>query len=167
MKKMLVLTCLAVGGPIAVRAQEPPPRPNQETILTRPGAPGSPAASQVAVPAPAPPDLAPREITVPGSGGGRGRDSAGAGTLKGVRAREVRSGQARLVLADGERTVRPGDLVGTDVVRSVEPGCITLGRPLPDGGEALVVVRFDESGNGRVRILYENDPKPAVAPAVR
>ena len=167
MKKMFLGTWLALNAPVVLLAQDTSSRPNQETILTRPGAPASQAQGQVAVPSPPPADPSPREITVPGAGGGRGRDSAAAGALKGVRARDVRSGQARLVLATGERTIRPGDIVGTDVVRSVEPGCITLGRPLPEGGEALVVVRFDESGSGRVRILYENDPKPVVAPAVR
>src|SRR6185436_16796717 len=126
MKKMLVWAWIAAGVPVVAGAQEArpspdPARPNQETILTRPGAPASQAETQVAVPSTPVLDRSPREITVPGTGGGRGRDSAGAGPLKGVRARDLRSGQARLVLSTGERTVRPGDVIGTDVVKSVEP----------------------------------------------
>jgi len=83
-----------------------------------------------------------------------------------VVARDVRSGQARLLFSTGERTVRVGDVIGSDRVQSVEPGRLLLGRALPGGGEALVVVTFDASGRSRVRILYENDPKPVVAPAL-
>ena len=71
------------------------------------------------------------------------------------------------MLASGLRTVRPGDVIGTDVVRSIEPGRILLARTGPDGQEATVVVSFDDAGRGRVRVLFGSDPTAVAAPPVR
>ncbi|HET6900750.1 MAG TPA: hypothetical protein VFK70_20510, partial [Vicinamibacteria bacterium] len=80
---------------------------------------------------------------------------------------EIKSGQARLLLASGLRTVHPGDVIGTDVVRSIEPGRILLARTGADGKEATVVVSFDDAGRGRVRVLFASDPTAVAAPPVR
>jgi hypothetical protein len=79
-----------------------------------------------------------------------------------VRVLSVRSGEARLALATGERVVRVGDRVGTDVVRSIEPGRIVLIRPGPP--EATVVVSFDGPGPGRIRVLSMSLSDPGAAP---
>jgi hypothetical protein len=135
-------------------------------VVTRPG--GNPGGAGVIMAVPSPPSLdnAPRQA-VAGPGPARDRDSAGTSALKGVQARDIKSGQARLVLVSGLRTVHPGDLIGTDVVRSIEPGRILLARTGPDGQEATVVVSFDDSGRGRVRVLFPSDPTALAAPPVR
>jgi hypothetical protein len=138
----------------------------QESVRPSPGAAAG-AATTVAVPSPMPADDTPRAVTASGPSASRARDSAGAAAWKGVQARAITSGQARLALGAGERVIHPGDAVGGDVVRSIEPGRILLGRALPDGGEATVVVAFDEAGHARVRILYGSDPTALRAPAVR
>src|SRR5216684_4655422 len=107
MKRMTLLVCVAT---MALGARLP--------------------AQGAAVPSPAPVDLAPHAVAVSGAAGSRDRDSAGAGPLKGVQARQVRPGEARLVLAGGEKTVHPGDLIGTDLVKAIEPGRMLLTRPL-------------------------------------
>jgi len=119
-----------------------------------------------AVPSPVPLDAAPRRVTVPGAPS-PARDSAETSALKGVQALAVTAGQARLRLAAGERTVRPGDLIGTDVLRRIEPGRLVLARAQKDGGEATVVVTFDDAGRGRVRVYYGSDPTASPAPVVR
>jgi hypothetical protein len=121
----------------------------------------------MAVPSPPPLDNAPRQATVAGPGPALGRDSVGTSALKGVQAREIKSGQARLALASGVRTLRPGDLIGSDVIRSIEPGRILLARSGPNGQEATVVVSFDDAGRGRVRVLFASDPTAVAPPPVR
>jgi hypothetical protein len=155
---------------VSGQAQESGPR--KETIITRPGGTPSPGgaagpATTVAVPSPTPVDSTPQAVTASGPGASRARDSVGTAAWRGAQAREIRSGQARVALAAGERVVHPGDVVGGDVVRSIEPGRILLARALPDGGEATVIVAFDDAGRGRVRILYGSDPTAVRTPVVR
>ncbi|PYQ46367.1 MAG: hypothetical protein DMF78_26485 [Acidobacteria bacterium] len=149
---MLVLAGVTILA-TDLAAQEPQTR---DKGVASPAAP-PPGGTIVAVPSPAPVDLSPHAVTVPGAGGSRDRDSVDAGPLKGVQARQVKSGEARLVLAGGERTVRPGDLIGADVVKSIEPGRILLARTLADGDTATVVITFDGAGRGRVRVYSEKD----------
>ena len=165
---ILAAVLLATAG-VSSQAQESGPR--KETIVTRPGDIPSPggaagAGTTVAVPSPLPVDDTPRAVTASGPGASLARDSVGTPAWKGVQAREIKSGQARLALAAGERVVHTGDVVGGDVVRSIEPGRILLTRALPGGSEATVVVAFDDAGRGRVRILYRTDPTAVRPPAV-
>jgi hypothetical protein len=169
MKLSRKLVALFAFGAIALSrlaaAQESDPR--KAGVVTRPAASPNGAGVVLALPSPPPLDNAPRQATMAGPGPARGRDSAGTSALKGVQAREIKSGQARLALASGLRTVRPGDLIGTDVVRSIEPGRILLTRSSPNGGEATVVVSFDDAGRGRVRVLFASDPTAVAPPPVR
>jgi len=165
MLKLAALLVVLVAASPRADAQESDPR--KAGVVTRPGETSNGAGVVMAVPSPPPLDNAPRQATAPGRGPSRGRDSAQTSALKGVQAREIKSGQARLVLASGLRTVRPGDLIGTDVVRSIEPGRILLARTSPDGQEATVVVSFDDAGRGRVRVLFGSDPTAVTAPPVR
>jgi hypothetical protein len=159
------LLVVVVAASPRVEAQESDPR--KAGVVTRPGGNPSGAAVIMAVPSPPPLDNAPRPATAPARGPARNRDSAATSALTGVQAREIRSGLARLVLASGPRTVHPGDVIGTDVVRSIEPGRILLARTGPDGQEATVVVSFDDAGRGRVRVLFGSDPTAVAAPPVR
>ena len=117
-------------------------------------------------PAPAP-DLTPKAAAVPRVASS-GRDSGDASGLKGVQAVSIKEGEARLRLAAGERTVRPGDTIGPDLVKTVTPGQIVLLRTASAEnreGTGTVVVRFDAAGHGRVRVYYEKDtsnPPPAL-----
>ena len=98
------------------------------------------------------------------------RDSADAGSLKGIRAVSTATDEAVIVLDAVTRTVRPGDLIGADLVRSIAPGRIVLHRPaapLGGGGEADVVVDFDGSGRGRVRVYATRDATSRPTPEVR
>jgi hypothetical protein len=72
-------------------------------------------------------------------------------------------GEARLLLADGERVLRPGDVVGWDTVISVERGCIKLERSAAaPTGAAEVVLRVHGEGRTRLRVYLLEDPTPAV-----
>jgi hypothetical protein len=114
-----------------------------------------------------PVDNAPRAVTAGGPAASRARDSVGTTAWKGALAREVKAGQARVALVSGERVIHPGDVIGGDVVRSIQPGRILLARAQADGKEATVVVTFDDAGRGRVRVLYGSDPTASMPPAVR
>jgi len=84
-----------------------------------------------------------------------------------VRAIDVREGEATLILPDGQRTVRPGDVISGDTVKVVEAGRLVLTRPDPQGGVAdgIVIVRFDQKGRGRVTVYVARDTSPAPPPA--
>ncbi len=86
----------------------------------------------------------------------------------GLRALATAEGEARLQLADGEqRTLRPGDQLGADVVQAVDEGLLVLFRPQQGGragGESTVVIRFDTQGHPSVRVYYTSDPVPAAPP---
>jgi hypothetical protein len=106
-------------------------------------------------------------VTAPGPVPDRNRPSADAGALKGVRALWVRDGEARLVVGGVERTLRPGDAIGADVVTGVAPERITLVRGASAGapsGEATVVVSFDAQGRGRVRVYSLKGTRRPAAP---
>jgi hypothetical protein len=64
------------------------------------------------------------------------------------------------MLGGGERVVTPGTVIGTDTVKSITPGRMVLKRSAPDaqGGEALVIVTFDEQGRTRVQVFAAKDP---------
>jgi hypothetical protein len=164
-KLVALLVLSALAAPRLVLAQESDPR--KAGLVTRPNGSPNGAGTIMAVPSPPPLDNAPRQATAAGPGPARGRDSAGTPALKGVQAREIKSGQARLLLVSGLRTVRPGDVIGSDLVRSIEPGRIVLARTRPDGEDATVVVSFDDAGRGRVRVFFGHDPSAVAPPAVR
>ncbi len=97
-------------------------------------------------------------------------DSADAGRWKGVRAVTVVSGRAEVVLADGTRlSLKGGDVFGPDTVQSIDAGRIVLARRGTESGRALatVVIGFDGSGRGRVRVYSLVDAKGAVPPMIR
>ena len=163
--KRIALAVLALAALAAsARAQQAQTR---DKAVPSPGASEPGADVIVAAPSPVPPDLSPHVVLVPGKAASRDRDSMDAGPLKGVQARAVKSGEARLALSDGERTVHPGDHIGSDVVKSIELGRIVLTRTLAGGDEAVVVVSFDSAGRGRVRLYSGKDHSAVLPPTVR
>lgn len=94
------------------------------------------------------------------------RSPAPVPVLTGVRAITLAEGEARLLIDGAERVVRPGDSVGADVVKSIAPGRMVLGRPAGTAREALVIVTFDVHGDGHPLVLWSNDPAPHVPPEV-
>ena len=91
---------------------------------------------------------------------------AGGGGLEGVRALEIRDGQARLLVGGVEQVVSPGAVIGTDTVKSITPGRVVLRRAAAEagGGEAIVIVQFDAQGRTVVQVIATKDPT-AHAPA--
>ncbi len=139
---------------VGKRAQDPT-SPGERKEWRRPEPP-RPEAGPFVVTGEGPPALA---------GGGA---PPAAGPLKGARALSTRAGEAVLRFPDGERTLRPGDHLGDDVVRAVDTGLLVLDRPSSrPGGAATVVVRFDGAGLPRVRVYHVEDPTPVNPPAVR
>jgi hypothetical protein len=90
--------------------------------------------------------------------------------LASMRAVALVEGEARVVLAEGERVLHPGDRLGVDTVRTVSEGVIVLDRTAgagQPGGAATVLVRFDASGQAHVRVFHEQDPTPLQAPRMK
>lgn len=115
------------------------------------------AAIELQTPTAPPLDTAPRTVAIPGPGRKAPRDSADAGSLKGIRAVSIASGEARVIVGGGERRLRPGDALGSDVVREIGDGRIVLKRAEAGGAEALVIVSFDAQGGSRVLVLSSRD----------
>jgi hypothetical protein len=86
--------------------------------------------------------------------------------LTGVRAITLAEGEARLLIDGVERVVRPGDSVGADVVKSIAPGRMVLGRRAGTASEATVIVTFDARGEGHPLVLWSNNPAPHAPPQV-
>jgi hypothetical protein len=79
-------------------------------------------------------------------------------------------GEATLEVSGARQVVRPGSRLGNDTVRSVVPGRIVLERPAAtgtQGGRALVIVTFDESGRSREQVFWTVDPTRPVTPEVK
>ena len=113
------------------------------------------------IPPPAPQDATPRAGSAKLKPPPPNRDSSDAGRLKGMRAVSLTSGQATVEIGGVQQTVHPGEVLGTDIVRSIVPGRIVLERPAHDtypGG--TVVATFDAQGNACVRV-YSLMKKPA------
>jgi hypothetical protein len=97
------------------------------------------------------------------------RPAAAAATVSDYRALATAEGEARLLVAGAERVVKPGTVLGTDVVKSVAPGQVVVLRPArPEaGGEALVIITFDAQGRGRERVVWTKDPTAQAPREVR
>jgi hypothetical protein len=88
-------------------------------------------------------------------------DPAKASRYLALRAVSLVEGEAKIQTTDGLRTLRPGDLLGRDVVHAVDTGVLVLERkaaPGAAGGDARVVIRFDGQGKPTVRIYHVEDP---------
>jgi hypothetical protein len=175
--RTLMVMVLAVGVGAAAAAQETKPtggkklEPPPPVPATRAGASDERSEEKLAQPEVPPPPSGPlaarstRPPTTPGIG-----IAPADGPLKGVRLLSSQAGEMRLLFPDGERTVRPGDRLGMDLVRTVGEGILVLDRaaiPSVAGGGALVVVRFDAAGQPRMRAYHVEDPTPVTAPQVR
>jgi hypothetical protein len=175
--RTLTVMVLALGVGAAAAAQETKPtggkklEPPPPVPATRAEGSEETSEQKLAHPEVPPPPSGPlaarstRRPTTPGVG-----IAPTDGPLKGVRALSSQAGEMRLLFPDGERTVRPGDRLGTDVVRTIGEGLMVLDRgaiPSVAGGGAVVVVRFDAAGQPRMRVYHVEDPTPVNAPQVR
>lgn len=97
----------------------------------------------------------------------RGASSAGEAGLRALVAVEVRAGAARVLSNGRPLTLRPGDSIGGDVVRRVEPNRILLARPEGDGREATVIVTFDAQKRARVLVFRTKDDTAVEVPSLR
>ena len=131
---MPLLLCGSVAG------QEPPPSPAPSLQPER------------IVPSPPAVDRTPRRVIVPGRPA-PGRDSAGAGRLKGWRALSLGEGAGRVLIEGGSRKVKTGESVGSYLVKAVGPGRIVL-----EDAAGLAIITFDASGAARVRLVLTADP---------
>jgi hypothetical protein len=138
--------------------------------------PSSQPQVQWAAPEVAPPDRTHREAALRTAVPAAATKPSTRESLASMQAVSVKEGEARVRLPGGERTLRAGDPLGADRVRTVADGLIVLDRPpVPGapgapgapGGAATVIVRFDASGRARVRVLYESNPTPPQVPEVR
>ena len=149
--RLMAWLFVAATGCGVLGAEERDSRPQQAPV-------------QVEAP-PTAPDTRPRTVRL----GGRRVERASRQDLRlgPVRAVEMRDGEATLVLPDGQRTVRPGDVLSGDTVKLVEPGRMVLTRPDPQGGvaDSIVIVRFDSNGRGRVTVYAARDTTPQPPPA--
>lgn len=120
--------------------------------------------TQWARPADAEPSLPGEEVAAPATAATPSSTAKTSGHA-GLKALATSEGEARLELADGEeRTLRPGDKLGADVVQAVGEGLLVLVRPEQGtAGASTVVVRFDAQGRASVRVYSSSDPT-AVAP---
>ena len=153
---LVLLTAFGAGlaGPALAQQPSPTPDPNPMVSAERPQAPR--------------PDTAPRTVAVPAEPARGPRDSADAGLLKGARALALRSGEARLVVSGVERVVRPGDLIGTDTVKTITPERLVLVRADAAAPSAsLVVVSFDAQGRARIRVYAASDTTVRALPEVK
>jgi hypothetical protein len=171
----VVVLAFALGAALHAQEAKPAggkrleqPAPNRATRAGEPGGTGEQKLAQPELPPP-PSGPLPARSTRPRTVVGAGAAPTD-GPLKGVRALASQVGEMRLLFPDGERTLRPGDRLGMDVVRTVGDRLLVLDRPevpsLP-GGAATVVVRFDAAGQPRMRVYHVEDPTPVKAPEVR
>ena len=159
----LVFAALFAGIAVSATAQSPSPTPSPGPLRTEQPESG------LASPTP-PAHQAPSEPVAVPAGPARSGDSADAGSLKGIRLVSAGEEEAVVVVSGRTLTLRPGDTIGSDVVRRIAPDRLVLFRPAPAGGrggEATVVVQFDGSGRGRVRVYSTRDRTTPRAPEVR
>jgi hypothetical protein len=170
---VVAISCLAISclaGSSAV-AQPAPPTPAPERApeehLFQPP-PGDKNRAEVVMGTVDPRTTAsePKTIQVTGSLPGN-RSSVDAGALKNLQPVNLRDGEAQVRLDGVVRTVREGDALGTDVVRSVESNRLVLARSEGSGRESTVIVTFDAQGTSRVRVYSTQDSKPLIAPPAK
>ena len=168
-----MVLCCALAASIVAQEADPTPTPLREgpvDVVTRPAEASVPAEElELAQPELPEFDRSVKKVRVGGSPPAVDRDSAHSGALKGIRALDLKPGEARVIVDGSERMLHVGDAIGEDVVKSIDPGRIVLIRsPKPGNpeGDALVWVDFDPSGASLVRVMLLEDPTPK-APAVR
>jgi len=111
-----------------------------------------------------------RSVTAPVSRGAEAPGGGEAGGLPGARAVALKEGEASLLIGGSALSLRPGSLVGSDVVKSIGSDRIILVRGATatnPAGSATVVVSFDAQGHSRVRVYWLSDPPATVPREVR
>lgn len=173
---LLASAALAAAQEPATTKREPAGPGKAREVVRLPGGPPRPAAAEGSEekwdrPPIQPPDTSRKLVKAP-SGPETAAPAApsAADALGAVRLLGMSPGEARLLVSGVEQSARVGERLGTDVVRAVGDGVIVLDRPAvpgQPGGEAIVVMRFDASGQPTVRVYHAEDPTPVNAPEVQ
>jgi hypothetical protein len=159
---------LSGGAPLGFAQEATPtayPQRAPEEKAAQPPADHPAASGGGAVATLPPPRTGPRSPSLPETVDAKGsaelaspsQSSVGAGVLKDLRALRLKEGEAQVRIGTQVRTLRPGDRIGTDVVRRIEDTQIVLSRPEGNGAESRVVIDFDGAGVARVRIFMTQD----------
>ena len=157
MKKIIeapvVLALLALGGVAPAEDARPTPAPSASPSPVANGASWRRAGPASVSAAPS------RLVVAPVSPAPSSR--AELGGLQGAKAIALKEGEATLLVGGSALTLRPGSVIGSDVVKSVGSDRIVLVRSAtgsPPAGAATVVVSFDAQGQSRVRVYWLSDP---------
>jgi len=120
-----------------------------------------PTPAPTAEPTPPPVRQSPTtRLTVPVRIAAPSAASREAGVLVRARVLRVDDAQASLVIQGMEHVIKVGDVVGTDIVKSISTGRIVLRRPASSGGaggESLVILQFDPTGRTQVLVVASRD----------
>jgi hypothetical protein len=152
----VVLLGLVFAAMPAWAEEDPKPRPSEQ-VVGQPPAGRAPGNTE-------PPESmtvrhAPKKEPAQSSGAGgvqtkRAPDEpGGAAPAVAFQLVEVAAGQATVRVGGGERTLKPGDAIGTDTVRSIDSERLVLTRVEGPGREAMVIVTFDAQRNTRALVL--------------
>jgi hypothetical protein len=166
MKTIALLAVLALAAVASAAESEPGPRPG-------PGPGPSPRPNGASWERAGPPAIsaAPLQaVTAPVSPAPRKPGAADAGELQGAKAVALKEGEGTLLVGGSAVSVRPGSVIGSDVVTSIGSDRIILVRGATaanPSGEATVVVSFDARGQARVRVYWLSDPAAKVPREVR
>ena len=165
MKTITLVAALALATAGWAAENRPRPGPNPKPSPSPNGASWERAsAPAISAQGPAPP------VTAKVSPVAEARNTVEAGGLQGAKAVALKEGAATVLIGGSALSLRPGSLVGSDVVKSIGGDRIVLVRGATatnPAGSATVVVSFDALGRSRVRVYWLSDPAATVPPEVR
>ena len=172
---LLASAALAAAQEPATTKREPAGPGKAREVVRLPGGPSRPAAEGIEEkwdrPPIQPPDTARKLVRAPAKPeAAAAAVPSAAGAPVAVRLLRMSPGEAFVSVGGAEQSLRVGDRLGSDVVRAVGDGVVVFDRPAvpgQPGGEAIVVMRFDASGQARVRVFHAEDPTPVNAPGVQ
>jgi hypothetical protein len=149
----------------AASAGEDKPRPGPSKSSPSPNGTSWERAAPLAIPAAAPVRPVAPVSPAPGT-----RSAVEAGGLQGAKAVVLKEGQATVLVGGAALSLRPGSVVGSDVVKSIGSDRVILVRGATaanPSGAVTVVITFDAQGQGRVRVYWLSDPTATIPREVR
>jgi hypothetical protein len=161
----LLLACALAWSNEAPQANAPAGRRQEGSSRSAPVQGQAGIAPVAGAPSPAPPGPLPSQpVAVRIAPPARAAAPAPA-----FRALALAEGEGTLEIDGAPRTVKPGERLGRDTVRSIAPGQLVLERAASAAGAppVLVIVTFDDSGRAHTRTIHTRDETAPVAPEVR
>ncbi len=162
MKTISLVAALALATAAWAAENRPRPGPKPKPSPSPNGASWERAsASAISAGGPA------RPVTANVSPAAEARGRVEAGGLQGAKAVALNEGEATVLIGGSALSLRPGSLVGSDIVKSIGGDRIILVRGATatnPAGSATVVVSFDVQGRSRVRVYWLSNPA-ATGPA--